>query len=126
MKKYIAITALIALLAGFANAETIQLETPINVGGQITAIEVGGVMYNAEDNSWQIEAQPVVSYEQPENANGVYADILLMVRLSITVQRAEIEAALGIETIDDATVKQLNDTVRAIALSKALAALQPE
>ena len=45
MKKYI---ALIALLAGFANAETIQIETPINVGGTISSIEVGGVQYNAD------------------------------------------------------------------------------
>ena len=123
MKRYIAI---IALLAGFANAETIQLETPINVGGTISAIEVGGVQYNAEDNSWSINASPVVSYAEPQNNNGVRASVLIAVNLSITVQRAEIEAALGIANIDDATVKQLNDTVRAIALSKALAALQPE
>ena len=120
MKKYI---ALIALLAGFANAETIQLETPINVGGTISAIEVGGVQYNADDNSWSINASPVVNYTEPQNNNGVYTSVLIAVNLSITVQRAEIEAALGIANIDDATVKQLNDTVRAIALSKALAAL---
>ena len=123
MKKYI---ALIALLAGIAKAETIQLETPINVGGTITAIEVGGVQYNAEDNSWSINASPVVNYTEPQNNNGVHASVLIAVNLHITVQRAEIEAALGIANIDDATVKQLNDTVRAIALSKALAALQPE
>jgi hypothetical protein len=119
MKRYIAI---IALLAGIANAETVQLETPINVGGTINAIEVGGVQYNAEDNSWSINASPVVNYTEPQNSNGVYTSVLIAVNLSITVQRA----ALGIATIDDATVKQLNDTVRAIAMSKALAALQPE
>jgi hypothetical protein len=123
MKKYIAI---IALLAGFANAEIIQLETPINVGGTISAIEVGGVQYNAEDNSWSINASPVVNYTEPQNNNGVHVSVLIAVNLHITVQRAEIETALGIANIDDATVKQLNDTVRAIALSKALAALQPE
>jgi len=123
MKKYI---ALIALLAGIANAETIQLETPINVGGTISAIEVGGVQYNAEDNSWSINASPVVDYAEPQNNNGVHTSVLIAVNLHITVQRAEIEAALGIANIDDATVKQLNDTVRAIALSKALDALQPE
>ena len=123
MKRYIAI---IALLAGFANAETIQLETPINVGGTISAIQVGGVQYNAEDNSWSINASPIVSYAEPQNSNGVHSSVLIAVNLHITVQRAEIEAALGITNIDDATVKQLNDTVRAIALSKALAALQPE
>ena len=123
MKRYI---ALIALLAGFANAETIQLETPINVGGTISAIEVGGVQYNAEDNSWSINASPVVDYAEPQNNNGVHSSVFIAVNLHITVQRAEIEAALGIANIDDATVKQLNDTVRAIALSKALAALQPE
>jgi len=123
MKRYI---ALIALLAGIANAETIQLETPINVGGTISAIEVGGVQYNADDNSWSINASPVVSYTEPQNNNGVHASVLIAVNLHITVQRAEIEAALGIANLDDATVKQLNDTVRAIALSKALAALQPE
>ena len=120
MKKYIAI---IALLAGIANAETIQLETPINVGGTISAIEVGGVQYNADDNSWSINASPVVDYAEPQNNNGVHVSVLIAVNLHITVQRAEIEAALGIANIDDATVKQLNDTVRAIALSKALAAL---
>ena len=120
MKKYIAI---IALLAGIANAEIIQLETPINVGGTISATEVGGVEYNADDNSWSINASPVVSYAEPQNSNGVRASVLIAVNLHITVQRAEIEAALGIANIDDATVKQLNDTVRAIALSKALAAL---
>ena len=120
MKKYI---ALIALIAGIANAETIQLETPINVGGTISAIEVGGVQYNADDNSWSINASPVVNYTEPQNSNGVYTSVLIAVNLSITVQRAEIEATLGIANIDDATVKQLNDTVRAIALSKALAAL---
>ena len=123
MKRYIAI---IALIAGIANAETIQLETPINVGGTISAIEVGGVQYNAEDNSWSINASPVVDYAEPQNNNGVHSSVLIAVNLHITVQRAEIEAALGIANIDDATVKQLNDTLRAIALSKALAALQPE
>ena len=122
MKKYIAI---LALLAGITNAETITLDTPIQVGGTISAIEVGGIQYNADDNSWSINASPVVSYSQPQENNGVYASVLIVVNLSITVQRAEIESALGIATIDDATVKQLNDTVRAIALSKALAALQP-
>lgn len=122
MKKYIAI---LALLAGIANAETITLDTPIVVGGTISSIEVGGVQYNADDNSWSINASPVVSYPEPQENNGVYASVLIAVNLSITVQRAEIEAALGIPSIDDATVKQLNDTVRAIALSKALAALQP-
>jgi hypothetical protein len=123
MKKYIAI---IALITGIANAETITLDTPIQVGGTISAIEVGGVQYNANDNSWSINASPVVSYPEPQESNGVYASVLISVNLSITVQRAEIEAALGIASIDDATVKQLNDTVRAIAMSKALAALQPE
>jgi|DEB0MinimDraft_10_1074344.scaffolds.fasta_scaffold08126_2 hypothetical protein len=123
MKKYI---ALIALIAGLANGETIQLETPINVGGTISAIEVGGVQYNAEDNSWSINASPVVDYAEPQNNNGVHSSVLIAVNLHITVQREEIETALGISNLDEATVKQLNDTVRAIALSKALAALQPE
>lgn len=122
MKKHI---ALIALIASFARAETIELETPIPVGGTITAMKVGGVTYNANDNSWSIDAEPQINIPQPINANGVQTELMLRVRLVITVQRAEIEAALGISDVGNATVDQLNDTVRGIALSKALAALNP-
>lgn len=122
MKKYI---ALIALIASFSQAETIELETPIQVGGTITAIKVGSVQYDANDNSWFIFAEPVINHPQPIEANGVSANIMLTVRLGIKVQRAEIEAALGISDVGNATVDQLNDTVRGIALNKALAALNP-
>lgn len=124
MKKYIALIAL--LFAGVSShAETITIDPPIQVGGQITAIEVGGIEYNANDNSWSISARPVVQYPQPQEneSNGVAAYVFIDVSLHVTVFRPEIEAALGIANIDDATVKQLNDTVRAIALQKALAVL---
>lgn len=121
MKKIL--LSMIAAAAVSASAETITLETPITVGGTISAIEVGGIQYNADDNSWSINASPIVSYPEPQENNGVYASVLIAVNLSITVQRAEIEAALGIPSIDDATVKQLDETVRAIALQKALTAL---
>lgn len=121
MKKYIAIIAL--LFTGIAHAETITIDPPIQVGGQITAIQVGRIKYNAEDNSWSIGASPVIQYAEPKSQNGVSAVVYISVDLSVVVTRAEIEAALQIETIDNATVKQLNDTVRAIALQKALAVL---
>jgi hypothetical protein len=123
MKKYITI---ICLLSFIARAEVVQLPAPVPVCGQITAIEVSGVIYNPEDNSWIINATPEISYPQPRNGGGVQASISLFVRLNIVVQRAEIETALGIADVGNATVDQLNETVRLIAMGKALAALSPE
>lgn len=122
MKKYI---ALIALLVGIAHAETITLPTPLNVGGQITAIEVSDVVYRPEDNSWRIIARPVVTYPQPQQTEDLSVGVLISVQMAITVRRSEIESALGISDVGNATVDQLNSTVRSIAMSKALAALTP-
>ena len=118
--------ALIALTASIAQAELIPVSPAKVVGGQITAIEVGQVKYNADDNSWEINAQPVVEYPQPASVEGVRAFVQIIVNLTITVRRAEIEAALGISDVGDATVNELNDTVRSIAVSKALSVLEQE
>lgn len=111
--------ALIALTASIAQAELIPVSPAKVVGGQITAIEVGQVKYNADDNSWEINAQPVVEYPQPASVEGVRAFVQIIVNLTITVQRAEIEVYLGITDVSTATVQELNDAIRAIALSKA-------
>jgi len=111
--------ALIALTASIAQAELIPVSPAKIVGGQITAIEVGQVKYNADDNSWEINAQPVVEYPQPATVSGVRAFVQIIVNLTITVQRAEIEVYLGITDVSTATVQELNDAIRAIALSKA-------
>ena len=111
--------ALITLIASIAQAELIPVSPAKVVGGQITAIEVGQVKYNADDNSWEINAQPVVEYPQPTSVEGVRAFVQIIVNLTITVQRAEIEAYLGITDVSTATVQELNDAIRAIALSKA-------
>lgn len=113
------IIALIALIANIAQAELIPVSPAKVVGGQITAIEVGQVKYNADDNSWEINAQPVVEYPQPASVEGVRAFVQIIVNLTITVQRAEIEVYLGITDVSTATVQDLNDAIRAIALSKA-------
>lgn len=113
------LVALIALTASIAQAELIPVSPAKVVGGQITAIEVGQVKYNADDNSWEINAQPVVEYPQPATVSGVRAFVQIIVNLTITVQRAEIEVYLGIADVSTATVQELNDAIRAIALSKA-------
>ena len=121
MKKLI---TLIALIASSLNAEVIDIPTKL-VGGSISQVEVGDVRYNSDDNSWQIEARPVVSYPEPQQVAGVRTFVQIIVNLSIKVTRAEIETYLGIADVGTATVDQLNAAVRAVALSKANSALNP-
>jgi predicted phage tail protein len=122
MKKYLLAAILTATVA---TAEWVELPETLYVGGAVNRIQVSAVQYNPEDNSWSITATPEVLYAEP-SGDGVYAYVSITVVLEIRVTRPEIEAALQIDNIDNATVKQLNDTVRYLALMKALAAMTGE
>jgi len=126
IKKVVAVLA-VCLLAGFAQAEFIDLGTNSVALPQatLTGFNVSTVQYNQDDDSWRINADPVIDYAAPQSGNGVDVDVMIHVSVSILVTRAEIEAVTG-GTVDDITVKTLSDTVNAIALSKAIAVLSEE
>ena len=123
MKKLIAILT-IALAAVSASAAEFVLAQPIHVGS-ILSFTTRDVNFNLSDNSWEIYAVPAVTNKlasiDPDIR--VINSTITVKEIAIVVDRADVMAILGVESLDAVTIGQFRQGLVAAAVTKVAAGL---
>ena len=129
MKK-MTVWALLALvaLAISAWAADFALPAPISVGS-ITAFQINSANYNLDDDSWMIEATPIITNRLSSSTNDVslIGAQVTMKRVVIHVEKAEVYAMLDVQDFSNTLLIDFQNALIRVALAKVAGALaQPQ
>lgn len=119
MKKLTWILLMTMLAANTAWAASFVLAAPIHVGS-ILSFTTRDVNFNLADNSWEIYAVPAITnkLESIDPDIRIVNPVITVREIVVVVDRTDVMAALGVDSLDNVTIGQFRQGLVAAAVTK--------